>query len=106
MSKIIFATILLLVTQVALAATKTVAMKSLSYEPKILKLKVGDSAQWVNHAYTEHSATSDNTVAGFDTGLVQPNKTSKSIAFDKPGTFTYHCVVHGKTMSGQIVVTP
>ena len=40
----------------------------------------------------------------FDTGEVEPEKSSKPVKFEKEGEFKYHCKVHGKTMSGTIVV--
>lgn len=77
-----------------------IKMKSMSYEPKSIVLAVGDSVKWKNMAYTDHSATG----TGFDTGLVPSKGESKVIVFSKAGTFTYHCQVHGKAMTGTIIV--
>jgi plastocyanin len=88
-----------------LAANHIVTMKSISFDPKVEQIKVGDSVQWTNKSYTEHSATGEDGKT-FDTGMVQPNKESKKIEFPKAGTFSYHCSVHGKTMSATIVVQP
>jgi plastocyanin len=33
-----------------------------------------------------------------------PDESSKSLKFDKEGEFAYHCKIHGKSMSGTIVV--
>ena len=84
--------------------TVTVTMKSLSYDPKKLEIRVGDSVVWKNKAFAAHTATSDNDGRTFDTGNVEPGKSSKAVKFEKEGEFKYHCVVHGKTMSGTIVV--
>lgn len=84
------------------AAVHSVTMKSLSFDPKSIEIKQGDSIDWTNKSYTEHSATGES----FETGLVAPQKTSKKIEFKNIGTFSYHCSVHGKTMSGQIKVSP
>ena len=92
-----------LATTVQAAATQTVIMKSISFDPKVLQVKVGDSVDWENKSYTQHSATSDDS-GGFDTGLIDPNQKTKRIDFTKPGSYRYHCSVHGKTMSGVIVV--
>lgn len=91
------------------AANHTVAMNSVSYEPKVLEIQTGDSVEWINKAYTEHSATGASAGPApdankFDTGLIQPGKSSKEIAFKEAGTFEYNCSVHGKTMHGKIVV--
>ena len=40
----------------------------------------------------------------FDTGEIKPNESSSAVKFDKEGEFNYHCKIHGKTMSGTIVV--
>jgi len=88
----------------ASAKNYEVQMKSISYAPKNLQIQPGDTVEWVNASYTDHSASeSDKT---FDTGLVAPGKSSKKIRFDQPGTFRYHCSIHGLSMSGEIDVTP
>ena len=81
-----------------------VTMKSLSYEPKKLEVHVGDSVVWTNGSLTTHTAVSDDDGKSFDTGEVEPEKSSKPIKFDKEGEFKYHCTVHGKHMSGTIIV--
>jgi plastocyanin len=82
----------------------TVTMKSLSYDPKKLEVHVGDSVVWTNTSRTTHSAMSDDDGKTFDTGEIEPGKSSKPVKFEKEGEFKYHCKVHGKTMSGTIVV--
>ncbi|RYZ80751.1 MAG: plastocyanin, partial [Proteobacteria bacterium] len=82
-----------------------VTMKSLSFDPKVVEVKKGESVEWTNKSYTDHSATSDES-GKFDTGLVAPQKNSKAVVYSVPGTYLYHCSVHGKTMSGRVVVSP
>jgi len=82
----------------------TAKMKSLGYDPKKLEIHVGDSVVWTNKALTTHTALSDDDGKTFDTGEVEPGKSSKSVKFEKEGEFKYHCKVHGKSMSGTIVV--
>jgi plastocyanin len=82
----------------------TVTMKSLSYDPKKLEVHVGDSVVWTNKSRTAHTATSDDEGKTFDTDEVEPGKSSKPVKFEKEGEFKYHCKVHGKTMSGTVVV--
>jgi plastocyanin len=84
--------------------TVTVAMKSLSYEPKKLEIRVGDAVVWTNKAFAAHTATSDDDGKTFDTRNIEPGESSKAVKFNKAGEFKYHCLVHGKTMSGTIVV--
>ena len=82
----------------------TVTMKSLGYDPKKLEVHVGDSVVWTNESLTKHTAVSDDEGKTLDTGEVEPGKSSKPVKFEKEGEFKYHCKVHGKTMSGTIVV--
>jgi plastocyanin len=84
--------------------TITVTMKSLSYDRRKLEIHVGDSVVWTNEALTTHTAVSGDDGKTFDTGEVEPGKSSKSVKFEKEGEFKYHCKVHGKTMSGTVVV--
>ena len=86
------------------AETVNVKMKSLSYDPKELAIRLGDSVTWSNAAFSKHTATSDDDGKTFDTGEIQPDATSSPMKFDKDGEFKYHCKIHGKTMSGTIVV--
>ncbi len=82
----------------------TVKVKSLSFSPKKVEVQVGESVVWTSEARTNHSATSDDDGKTFDTGDIEPGKSSKSVKFEKAGEFKYHCKVHGKTMSGTVVV--
>jgi plastocyanin len=41
-----------------------------------------------------------------DTGEIKPNESSSPVKFDKEDECKYHCKIHGKTMSGTIVVKP
>ncbi|MBC7457839.1 MAG: cupredoxin domain-containing protein [Bdellovibrionaceae bacterium] len=88
----------------AFASSHLVKMNSISYEPRKLEIKIGDSVQWQNGAYTEHSATAEDA-ATLDTGLIAPQKKSKVILFSKVGNYKYHCSLHGKTMNGEVNVT-
>ena len=84
--------------------TVTVAMKSLSYDPKKLEIRVGDSVVWTNKAFAAHTATSDDDGKTFDSGNVDAGKSSSPVKFERAGEFKYHCLIHGKTMSGIVVV--
>jgi plastocyanin len=86
------------------AKTITVKLKSLGYDPKKLEIHVGDSVVWTNDARTKHTATSDDDGKTFDTDEIEPGQSSKPVKFEKAGEFKYHCKVHGKAMSGTIVV--
>ena len=96
--------LLLAYGSVSLAASHVVIMKSISFSPRQLEIKSGDSVEWDNQSYTEHSATSNDSPPVFDSGKIKPKDRSKKINFTKPGKYTYRCTVHGRTMSGEIVV--
>jgi plastocyanin len=101
--KYLICTFFFITSSLTLASSHTVTMKSISYDPKVLNIAIGDKVEWTNKSYTEHSATFEEP-ATFETGMIQPKKSSKPIVFDQVGSFRYHCSVHGKTMSGTIVV--
>jgi plastocyanin len=82
----------------------SVTMKSLSFSPKKLEIEVGDSVVWCSEARTKHTAISDDDGRTFDTGEIEPGKSSKPVKFETEGEFKYHCKMHGKSMSGTVVV--
>ena len=88
------------------AAPISVAMKSISYDPKSVEVPVGGSIVWTNKAFTNHTATSEDDGKTFDTGEIKPGESSSPVEFDKEGEFQYHCKIHGKTMGGTVVVKP
>ena len=82
----------------------SVEMKSISYDPKSVEVPVGGSIVWTNKAFTNHTATSDDDGKTFDTGEIKQGESSSAVKFDKEGEINYRCKIHGKTMSGTIVV--
>jgi plastocyanin len=86
------------------AKPSAVEMKSISYDPKSVEVPVGGSIVWINKSFTNHTATSEDGGKTFDTGEIKPNESSSPVKFDKEGEFQYHCKIHGKTMSGTVVV--
>ena len=82
----------------------SVTMKSLTFDPKRVEIAQGQSVVWTNAAHTEHSASSEGAPSVFDTGMIAPGMTSSPVAFTKAGEYRYHCAMHGKTMSGVVVV--
>ncbi len=86
-------------------STQTIVMKDKIFEPKTITIKAGTTITWVNQGTKKHSATADDD--SFDTALI-PIGSSKSITFDKPGTYPYYCILHGDKggvgQSGVIIV--
>jgi len=89
---------------IADAKSLTIRMKSISYEPKTLEIRVGDTVAWTNGSLTKHTATSDDDGKTFSSGEIKPDETSSPVKFDKSGEFKYHCQIHGQSMHGTIVV--
>ncbi len=89
----------------AAGAAVTVTMKDFEFVPKEITVAVGTTVTWTNAGTKKHSATADD--GSFDTGLFEPGQ-SKSVKFDKAGTFPYYCQLHGDkggtAMSGVITV--
>lgn len=70
------------------------------FSPTTITIKVGDSVRWTNRDSASHTATADDN--SFDTGYLSSGQ-SKTIIFDKAGTYNYHCTPHS-WMKAKIVV--
>jgi amicyanin len=77
-----------------------VVISNYAYSPKTVKIKAGGTVTWTNNDNVEHTATGDK--GEFDTGLIGKGQ-SKSITFDNPGTYSYHCTPH-PYMQGSVIV--
>jgi len=83
----------------AASASKTVTVVSFAFKPGTLKVKRGARVSFSNTSNTTHTATKGGS---FDTKAIAPGK-SKTVQFNKRGTFAYHCKIH-PFMKGKIVV--
>jgi plastocyanin len=81
---------------VANAAT----IKGFSFQPDVLKVKVGAKVTWTNDDTVAHTVTADTNL--FVSGNLQPGG-SFSFMFIRPGTYAYHCSIH-PSMHGSVVV--
>lgn len=81
------------------SATKKVSIVNFAFKPGTLKVKRGARVAFANTANTTHTATKGGV---FDTKKIAPGKT-KTVQFNKRGTFAYHCKIH-PFMKGKIVV--
>jgi plastocyanin len=93
---------LTLVSSTGLAANQGVTASGVQFSPTTVTITQGDSVSWTN-AGGLHDVTFD------DGSFQQPSAPSGSAwtvtrTFDTPGTFQYHCSVHGTGMSGTVVV--
>jgi plastocyanin len=73
-----------------------------AYGANPLSISAGITVQWNNSDTMAHTVTADD--GSFDSGPLNPGQ-SFSHTFNAPGTFPYHCTIHGKTsMSGVVQV--
>jgi len=87
------------------AQPKVVTLKNIQFNPKTLNVNAGDTVEW-QWQEDNNSTTSDTNI--WDSG-VRNNGATFQHTFNSPGSFAYHCSIHGGTgglgMSGTIVVT-
>lgn len=79
-----------------------VDMEGFAFSKKVISIKRGDSVVWVNKDGAPHTATSVDR--SWDTGRLAKGE-SKTLRFDKPGTYEYFCEVH-PSMKATVIVTP
>jgi quinohemoprotein ethanol dehydrogenase len=74
------------------------------YLPSRDRIKAGTTITFTNAGDTPHTATSfeSGKVGNWDTGVLNSGE-SKTVKFDKPGTYFYICTPH-PWMYGQIIV--
>lgn len=76
-----------------------VCVKDNFYSPDKLTVATGTTVTWQWAGSAQHSVT-------FDQGTTSPTQSSGTfqLTFPSAGTYAYHCLVHGLSMSGQVVV--
>ena len=79
-------------------AANEVIIKSFSYNPKEINIKVGDTVTWTNEDSAAHTVTG----SGWDSGNMGQGQTY-SKTFDKAGTYEYYCTFH-PSMLGSVAV--
>jgi len=81
------------------SAAKTVSIVNFAFKPRTLTVNRGARVAFTNTANTAHTATKGDS---FDTKRIAPGQT-KSVQFNRRGTFAYHCKIH-PFMKGKVVV--
>lgn len=74
----------------AWAATHTVVIDAMRFQPETLTVRRGDRITWVNRDLVPHTATA---AKGFDSGTLAPGA-SWSVTVQKTGTQRYACALH------------
>lgn len=72
------------------------------YAPKTVTVKTGAKVDFENRDEAPHTATIAEGAMKFDTGTLEKGQT-KSVTFDKPGTYAYVCLFHAY-MKGTVTV--
>jgi len=83
-------------------ASVTVTIEAFQFAPSPLKIPAGTPVVFVNKDAAPHTATPDDGKSFQGTGRIVSGD-RKTVVFEKPGTFNYHCEIH-TTMHGKVVV--
>jgi plastocyanin len=81
-----------------ISAAKTVSIKGFAFRAATTRVTKGTKVTFANKDSAPHTATG----RGFNTGTISGGK-SKSVTFNKKGTFAYHCMIH-PDMTGKVIV--
>ena len=84
----------------AYAKEHKVSIKDVSFSPRELKVKKGDTVLWTNGDERDHTVTADD--GSFKSGNLGSGQTFTH-KFKKPGTYPYSCTYHPR-MKGTVTV--
>lgn len=76
-----------------------------SWSPSQITVRTGESVTFRNASDVVHNVRFDQDVVGHPADVADFSSASRSVTFETPGTFEYHCGIH-PAMHGQIVVEP
>jgi plastocyanin len=88
-------------TAAAAAETHQVAMKAVDFEPRQIRVRVGDTVEWTNGDIVAHTATAQDR--SWDVNVL-PKKSGR-MTMKTTGTISYFCRYH-PNMKGEIIVAP
>jgi len=71
------------------------------FDPSSTTLAAGATVTWTWNGTLNHNVTFDNSTIG-NSGTQNTGTFAKT--FSSPGTYNYHCTVHGVGMSGTVVI--
>ena len=74
--------------------TTTLDIKDFAFQPKNIKVKVGDTVTWTNQDTARHDITPDNESDDFKSSELLAKGESYSFTFTKAGTYSYFCSPH------------
>lgn len=79
-----------------------VDIKDFSYQPAVVKVRVGDTVVWTQVDKISHTVTIVSGPESFDSGLLKEGQ-AFSYTFTKPGEYGYKCTPH-PNMRGKVIV--
>jgi plastocyanin len=93
------------------AVAVEVTIRDKAFHPRDVVIRAGESVRWVNRDRVTHTVLSNPGPEGcqpaaaedFASYPLEPDKTYE-YQFTKPGTYPYHCLMHGCSMSGSVTV--
>jgi plastocyanin len=80
----------------------TVEIRNFAFDPATVTVHPGDTVEWKNDDSAPHTATTNSSKAGFDSGTIQSGASWRHPAPDK-GTYNYICTIH-PYMKGTLIV--
>ena len=77
-----------------------------SSNPARITIAVGGTVTWTwtNTGSTPHSVESEGSPSFTSSEIQSGNGSTYQVTFTEPGTYQYDCAVHGRAMTGTIVV--
>jgi plastocyanin len=89
-----------------------VTIQDFLFSPATIMINAGQTVTWTNAGAFNHTVTSNQgpsacmpaSTENFDSGIIPPGGMPFSHTFNTPGSFAYHCEVHGCAMSGTVQV--
>ena len=80
----------------------TIDIRNFAFDPATVTVHPGDTVEWKNDDSAPHTATTNASKSGFDSGIIQPGASWRHQAPDK-GTYNYICTIH-PYMKGTLIV--
>jgi len=86
----------------AATGVTVIRIANLSFNAADVRVRAGTRVRWVNDDQVQHSVTADD--GAVDSGLIDAGQSFERV-FDRPGTYSYHCIPH-PFMHGRVIVEP
>ena len=86
-----------------------VDISTTNFSPATLLIKPGTTVTWVNNDQAPHQVAADpfpkdNSIQGFDNGVVMQSHDTYSFTFGQKGTYTYHDERNPFQFQGKVIV--